>query len=74
MPATLIDPARLPGGSFQFTLSNLVVGTSSVIQASTNLVNWSSLATNPAASSVEPYVDNGAAAFKRRLYRSWHLP
>jgi plastocyanin len=73
-PATLLDPTPLPGGGFQFTLSNLVVGATYVVQASTNLVDWSSLATNMAASSVETYVDNGAGAFTRRFYRSWHLP
>lgn len=73
-PATLLDPARLPGGSFQFALSNLVVGATYVVQATTNFVDWSNLSTNIAASSVESYVDDGAPAFKWRFYRSWHLP
>ena len=73
-PATLLDPVRLPGGSFQFTLSNLVVGATYIIQASTNLVDWSNIATNVAASDVESYVDNEAPAFRQRFYRSWHLP
>jgi len=73
-PATLLDPMRLPGGSFQFTLSNLVVGARYVVQATTNFVDWSNLATNTAASSVESYTDDGATAFRRRFYRSWHLP
>ena len=73
-PATLIDPLQLQGGAFQFTLSNLVVGATYVIQASTNLVNWSGISTNIASSSVENFVDNEATAFGRRFYRSWHQP
>ena len=48
----------LQDGAFAFTLSNLVVGAIYVIQASTNLANWSSLVTNVAASSVENWQDN----------------
>jgi hypothetical protein len=73
-PATLLDPTWLPGGGFQFTLSNLVVGTTYIIQASTNCVDWSNISTNLAVSSVESYVDDGATALGRRCYRSWHLP
>jgi plastocyanin len=73
-PAVLLEPTRLPGGSFQFTLSNLVVGATYIIQASTNFVDWSNISTNSAGSSVESYVDDGATAFRRRFYRSWHLP
>lgn len=74
IPATLIDPMQLPGGAFQFTLSNLVVGATYVIQASADLANWSNLATNVASSSVESYVDNDATAAGRRFYLSWHWP
>jgi plastocyanin len=73
-PAILLAPTPLPGGSFQFTLSNLVVGATYIIQASTNFVDWSDIATNVAASSVESYVDDGAAVFQQRFYRSWNLP
>lgn len=73
-PATLLNPMQLPGGAFQFTVSNLMVGTTYVIQSSTDLVEWTSISTNVAASSVEDYVDTAAAAFGRRAYRSWHLP
>jgi plastocyanin len=73
-PATLLNPTPLPGGSFQFTLSNLVVGATYVIQASTNFVDWSNISTNTAASTVESYVDAGATGFRWRFYRSWHLP
>lgn len=74
MPATLLDPMPVPGSGFQFTLSNLVFGTTYVIQASTNLVNWTNLSTNVALSTVEYYLDSEATALPRRFYRSWHLP
>jgi len=73
-PALLLDPKWLPEGGFQFTLSNLVVGTTYIIQASTDFVDWSNISTNVAASSVENYVDYGATALGQRFYRSWHLP
>ncbi len=74
VPATLIDPLVLLDGRFQCTVSNLVPGKTYIVEASTNLMNWTAISTNVAASSVESYVDDGAAAFRRRCYRSVHLP
>jgi plastocyanin len=73
-PATLLNPMSVPGSGFQFTLSNLVVGATYVIQASTDVVNWTNLSTNIASSTVEIYLDTEATALPRRFYRSWHLP
>jgi plastocyanin len=73
-PAILINPQQMQGSGFQFTLSNLVVGTTYVIQASTNLVNWSNIATNTASNTEESFVDTEARAYDHRFYRSWHLP
>jgi plastocyanin len=73
-PATLIDPLVLPDGRFQCTVSNLVPGKTYIMEASTNLVNWTPISTNVAASSMEGYRDDGAAAFRRRWYRSVQLP
>jgi plastocyanin len=72
--AMLIDPMQLQDGRFRFTLSNLTVGATYVVQGSTNLADWTSLATNVAASAVETWTDNGAAAFGRRFYRCWQSP
>jgi plastocyanin len=74
VPATLLDPLVLSDGRFQCTVSNLVTSKTYIMQASTNLVDWVPISTNVAASSVESYVDDGAAAFPRRCYRSVHLP
>jgi plastocyanin len=71
--ATLVDPVRLDDGSFQFAVSNLVAGTTYIVQASTNLLNWTNLATNVAASAVETYVDTDAPVTGQRYYRTLHL-
>ena len=73
-PATLVDAQALPGGGFQFTISNLVAGASYTIQASTDMVNWSELTTRTAGSTVETYVDYEVVLEQRRFYRCWSLP
>ena len=44
------------------------------IEASTNLLNWTGLITNLVTSGSFDYVDTGAAAFSRRLYRARWVP
>ena len=67
--------ATLPNGSFKFTVTNLVVGKTNIIQASTNLFNWTNLYTNIASSTGFIYTDTAAPNFKRqRFYRAWVLP
>ena len=70
----LLDPARQPDGTFQFTVSNLVAGTTNLIQASTNFVDWTSIYTNVAPGASYLYVDIDAVAFSRRTYRAVVLP
>jgi hypothetical protein len=58
-----------PGnGTFQLTFSG-VPGNSYVLQASTNLVNWTSLSTNNAPTNLFKWVDPGASNFPSRFYR-----
>jgi hypothetical protein len=69
--AELGSPARLGNGAFQFTLS----GTPSrryEIQGSTNLIQWSVLATltNANPNGLLPYVDQTATNLPLRFYRS----
>jgi plastocyanin len=73
-PATLLGPQLLPGGGMQFTISNLVVGTTYVIQTSTDLVNWSDVVTRTASSDIETYEDYDTPTADRRFYRTQHLP
>jgi len=73
-PGLLLDPVRLPNGSFQFTVTNLVVGQTCIIQASTNLVDWDGISTNLVSADSLLFTDEGAAAAGQRFYRAWHLP
>jgi len=63
--ATLTPTARLQGGQFQFSVSG-TTASQYVVQASTDLVNWVSIATNTSSSS---FVDPTASQFKQRFYR-----
>ena len=69
--AVLIDPAQLANGSFRFTVTNLTVGTTNIIEASTNLLTWTARATNVAASASLNFT-NAASGF--RFFRSWQRP
>ncbi len=68
LAASLSAPVNA-GGQFSFTVSG-VAGSKYVVQASTNLTNWSSLATN-----IAPFVfvDPNAASYRQRFYRSFYL-
>ena len=69
----LIDAALLADGTFQCTVSNLVVGKTNVIQASADLVSWTPVYTNVAFDTSYLFLDN-AAAFNRRFYRAYVVP
>jgi hypothetical protein len=71
---TLLAPRWLPTGQFQCLVSNLVAGANYVIQISTNLVDWSSLSTNSASGSVQPFTDNPPPGTKVRFYRAMYQP
>jgi hypothetical protein len=68
--ANLNGPAYLTNGQFRFGLAG-VPGYSYIIQASTNLVQWRSLQTNPSPFS---FLDTNASQFPRRFYRGAYFP
>src|SRR5258708_38658162 len=68
--ANLNGPAYLTNGQFRFDLAG-VPRYSYVIQASTNLVQWRSLQTNPSPFS---FLDTNASQFPRRFYRGAYFP
>jgi plastocyanin len=70
----LVSPIRLSNGDFKFTVTNVVVGKTTIVQASTNLVNWAGLSTNVAFGTSYAYTNTGAATFPRRFYRAVALP
>jgi formylglycine-generating enzyme len=72
-PAILTAPARLPNGSFRFTIANLTPGKTNIVAVSTNLVTWTPVWTNvPTASSVN--YTNAPAPGYFQLFRTWQLP
>ena len=68
--AARLTPAMLSAGQFAFTVSG-TAGCNYVVQVSTNLSNWSPMATN-----VPPFtfVDPNASNFSRRFYRAVAYP
>jgi hypothetical protein len=64
----LASPAYLSDGSFKFQLIGLTPGMSNVIQASTDLINWSPINTNAPGTNTLWFIDTNASGF-RRFYR-----
>ena len=62
-------PQYLPGGQFQFTISNLVSGATYIVQGSQDLATWTRLATNVPAASTFSFSDPNAGGFGYRFYR-----
>jgi uncharacterized repeat protein (TIGR03803 family) len=63
-----LDAPSLDGGTFQFQLVG-VAGSNYVLQASSNLVNWTPLLTNNATNGLLNLTDTNAGSFGRRFYR-----
>jgi Copper binding proteins, plastocyanin/azurin family len=71
-PALITEPMFLPDSSFRFTITNLTSGKTNVIEMSTNLLQWTALATNvPAGNTLE---FTNAPATGKRFYRSLQIP
>jgi hypothetical protein len=64
----LSNPAWLPGKAFGFTLSS-AVGASYEIDTSTDLSNWSSIASLVATNSALQFIDSTATNSPQRFYR-----
>jgi hypothetical protein len=73
-PAVLNEAAALPDGSFRFTLYNLTPGKTNIVETSTNLVNWSAIATNVPSIALLNFTNNAALPDSGRFYRSRQLP
>lgn len=68
-PLVLYAMAPVPGG-FRFSISNAVLGTTNIIQCSSNLTQWSSLATNSVTNSSWIFMDTNSPQNKWRFYRA----
>ena len=66
-------PGPLSNGIFQVRFF-FTPGNTYILQASTNLVDWSSISTNTPASSPFYWVDPGATNLPSRFYRAIQLP
>jgi len=72
-PARITEMARLPGGAFRFTISNLTPGRINVVAASTNLQQWTPVWTNvPVAAAVA--FTNTSPSVAKQFFRTWQVP
>jgi hypothetical protein len=68
-PPVTLTPLSLAGGTFTLRI-NGSAGPSYILQASTNLINWTSLSTNPSPVMPLTLMDSNAGTFNRRFYRA----
>ena len=66
-PPRIYATAVNPNGTFQFTVTN-APGQTTIVQASTNLINWVSIYTN-SVGGVYTFPDAGVANYPMRFYR-----
>ena len=71
-PALIVEPRAVSGGAFAFTITNLTLGKTTIIETSTNLVNWTSVATNVPTSTTLNFTN--AAGVSPGFFRSSQLP
>ncbi|HEV2694838.1 MAG TPA: fibronectin type III domain-containing protein [Verrucomicrobiae bacterium] len=64
-----LGAAKKTGKQFSFTVTG-AIGSHYVVQASTNMVRWTSLLTNTAPFT---FVETNTAIFSRRYYRAYYL-
>jgi len=74
VPFALSSPKRSPLGQFRFTLTGVTPGRTNVIEASTNLLNWTAISTNVVLTNRFTFTDSGATGWDRRHYRAFQLP
>ncbi|MDB6125509.1 MAG: hypothetical protein JWQ71_4502, partial [Pedosphaera sp.] len=74
VPPRLANSSMQTNGNFQMTLIGQA-GESYVIQASTNLINWTSVITNTiSASGNYKFADTNSLGFNQRYYRAVRVP
>jgi len=74
VPFALSSPKRSSLGHFRFTLTGVTPGRTNVIEASTNLLNWTAISTNVVLTNRFTFTDSGATGWDRRHYRAFQLP
>jgi plastocyanin len=71
-PGILLESPRKEGNQFLFDATGLTVGTTNVLQASTNLTSWTSISTNVAADTSMTFTNS--TTLPRRFFRLIELP
>ena len=69
-----ITVATLPNGSTQVTLTNTIPGKTNFLQASSDLVSWSTASTNVSTTNWIDVVDPAAVTASNRFYRAYQVP
>jgi len=67
-PLYFISPPLVTGGQFQVGFSG-AVGSNYVLQATTNFITWTPIATNLASTNLFDFFDPGTSNFPYRFYR-----
>jgi len=68
-PPEFVSATMLPNGQFQLLFSG-VPGTNYTVEASTNLINWTFIATLTPSNNPVPFIDPDATNFVERFYRA----
>jgi hypothetical protein len=68
-PPVTLTPVSLAAGKFTLQI-NGSVGPQYILQASTNLINWTSILTNTPSVMPLTVTDTNAVNFKHRFYRA----
>lgn len=67
--AAIFGPDIANDSHFHLRLKHLGIGTTNIIQASTNLIDWISISTNVAPANLIEFSDPDTQNFERRYYR-----
>lgn len=68
------DIVPLPGGAMELTAEGVIPGCTNLVQASTDLVNWTTLSTNVVSTNTFTVTDETAPDSSERFYRLVQLP
>jgi hypothetical protein len=74
LPFGLSRILKLPGGEVQMAATGVIPGWTSIIDASTDLANWTSISSNVPIASAFTFIDASATNLNHRFYRIRQAP